>query len=1009
MNLRRHWVWSGLVMLLGVTSSCAGDEDRAGDLAAPGRRTSALEARGDVVSPELRAAFIAATQQGASATHRFETTDGHVRGANETHGLTLAFERGHMALRGASGAWEMSLSTTAFGCEGAAAPLSEVEPAATGNRVTYRREGLVEDYLNGPLGIEQGYTLLTRPGCAGTKVVTLAIGGDLEAQLVDADHDGRGEALALRDSGGRALLHYTDLFVHDAEGRRVPAWLTVEAGRPSIHVDDAEAIYPLEIDPLIWAEQTKLASTQPYANGMFGRSVAISGDTAIVGAHGENNVYLGVGVVYVFVRNNGVWTFQQRLVASDQVAYDSFGYSVSISGDTAVIGAPDVGSPPKIHVGAAYVFVRVGSTWTEQAKIPSPNQIDFDAFGASVSISGDTALVGTDSSQSVSRAFAYVRSGGVWTLQAQLIPSVQLFSTRYGSALAITGDTAIVGAPAEPDPNNNSIKLGAAYIFARSGATWAQKARLVASTPTSQMKFGCSVAIEGNTVLVGALGSDGAVATTGAAYVFTGSGSLWTEQAKLTAGGGAANDGFGASVALSGETALIGASGVDIAGQSNVGAAYVFTRSGAAWTEQTKLTAGDAVANDIFGRSVALDGTTALIGSSAKNGPWSNAGAAYVFGLVAASGEACSANHECVSGFCSDGVCCDVACGGGDPSDCMACSVAAGAPSNGTCAPLAAGKTCRAAMGTCDAPESCDGASLGCPVDLKVAAGTECRAALGACDVAELCDGTSSDCPADAKAGSNVTCRVKAGPCDADEVCDGASDACPADVKLAGGTECRAKSGACDEAETCDGVSDACPPDEKASAGVECRAKSGACDKAETCDGVSDACPPDEKASAGVECRAAVDACDAAETCDGTSDACPSDAPAQDGSPCTNGVCHGGVCSQGSSGSGGAGGEGGGQGSSNSTSSGSAGGAGNTGGGGGNEGGNDGGCGCEVAGGPTGARDSAAWVLTALGLVAARRRSWTSRARRSWRQRTASPTRASPGSTTSGAATANRR
>jgi hypothetical protein len=222
----------------------------------------------------------------------------------------------------------------------------------------------------------------------------------------------------------------------------------------------------------------------------------------------------------------------------------------------------------------------------------------------------------------------------------------------------------------------------------------------------------------------------------------------------------------------------------------------------------------------------------------------------------------CSVASVCGDGVLDAGEQCDD--GGTAAGDC--CSA--------TCQFESATTTCRAAAGTCDVAETCDGTSAICPSDVKHT--SVCRAAAGECDVAESCDGVTNTCPADDVESANTTCRAATGACDVAESCDGVTDTCPADSVASATTTCRAAAGSCDLAETCDGTTTTCPSDQKNTA--VCRAATGACDVAESCDGVTDTCPADSVASATTTCRAAAGECDLAETCDGTTTNCPGDA-----------------------------------------------------------------------------------------------------------------------------------
>lgn len=258
----------------------------------------------------------------------------------------------------------------------------------------------------------------------------------------------------------------------------------------------------------------------------------------------------------------------------------------------------------------------------------------------------------------------------------------------------------------------------------------------------------------------------------------------------------------------------------------------------------------------------------------------------------APNGASCSLGGDCTSGFCVDSVCCNTACAGGT-TDCQACSVAAGAAVDGTCAPASATHVCRASAAPCDAAETCDGASTVCPPNVNAPAGTVCRAPVDLCDRPEVCSGTTTTCPADTNQPSGTVCRPAVDPfCDSAETCSGSSRTCPTDTFRSGMT-CRPSAGACDPAEVCSGFQATCPMDLIRGAGSSCRPVAGPCDVPETCDGVDAACPADGFVAAGTECRASMAVCDIAETCTGSAAACPVNGLAPSGTVCraSTGTC----------------------------------------------------------------------------------------------------------------------
>ena len=399
-----------------------------------------------------------------------------------------------------------------------------------------------------------------------------------------------------------------------------------------VNIDTSASSFSLSFGPdwTLTTQQAKIQAADKQLNDNFGASVSIDGDTVVVGANGEDTVGVDSGAAYIFTKTGSAWTQQQKIQASNVGAGDQFGYSVAIDGDTVIIGAQleDAGGT---NAGAAYVFTRSGTTWTEQQKIVASDAEATDYFGYSVSISGDTAVVGarledTGGSQA-GAAYIFTRDGTTWTEQQKIQASDIQAGDNFGYSVAISGDTVVVSAYAEDTGGNEA---GAAYIFTRSGTTWTQQQKIQSSDAEASDWFGISVSISGDTVVVGAWKEDTGGSNAGAAYVFTRSGTTWTQQQKIQASDIETNDEFGASVSISGDTVIVGARLEDTGGLS-AGAAYVFTRSGTTWTEQAKIQASDAQRTDQFGNSVAIDGDTVVVAAFAESTGGASAGAAYIF------------------------------------------------------------------------------------------------------------------------------------------------------------------------------------------------------------------------------------------------------------------------------------------------------------------------------------------------------------------------------------------
>ena len=376
-----------------------------------------------------------------------------------------------------------------------------------------------------------------------------------------------------------------------------------------------------------WTQEQKLLTSDGTFGDCFGYSVSLDGNTALIGAFGDDAPGDTEGSAYIFTRTGTTWTQQAKLIPTTGGYYDYFGYAVSLDGDSALIGAP--GNPfNPLYPGAAYIFIRTGTTWTQQARlVPSDGQNE-DYFGNSVSLDGDTAIIGseylTGSSGSV---YVFTRSGTTWNQQTKLLPSDGITGEMFGYSVSLEANTALIGAIFDDD---NGPGAGSAYIFTRTGTTWTQQTKLLASDGATLDQFGISVSLSGDNALIGVEWDSDNGEKSGSAYVFTRTGTLWNQQAKLLPSDGTAEDRFGHSVSFSGDTALIGANEDDETGNYS-GSAYVFTRTGTTWIQQIKLLPSDTSEQKLFGESVSLDGDTALIGAYGddENGP--GTGAAYVF------------------------------------------------------------------------------------------------------------------------------------------------------------------------------------------------------------------------------------------------------------------------------------------------------------------------------------------------------------------------------------------
>jgi hypothetical protein len=581
-----------------------------------------------------------------AAAYRLTRSRNAFSASNPAQGFTEHFTNAGVTVTSSSA--ELSLRLNGYGRGRTLDGVHSQAPVhASGNRASYARgAGLSEWYANGPAGLEQGFTLARAPsaGTGGRLTLSFSLAGSRGGRLQAA-----AGALRLRH-GGATLLTYGNLEVTDASGKTLPSSLELHDSRLLLTVVDENARYPLKIDPLIQQGPKLVGSdetlgTEPGKEGPLseiGTSVAISadGNTIIAGGVGDeaNHVESMAGAAWVFVRNGAVWSQQgPKLVGLDEKGEGQFGISVALSADgsTAIVGGVNDESlnsenEKQEQFGAAWVFERSGTTWTQQGPklTASPTEkVQGERFGKSVALSADgsTALVGAFFKQG-GFGWVFTRSGSTWTQQGPRLAVAKSEEPTEGelgfsAALSADGNTALLGAP--DDESKTGFMSGAGWVFTRTGTTWAQQGgALTASDEAGGGELGTSAALsaDGNTALLGAP----AEGESGAAWVFTRSGTTWAQQGgKLTPndskGTGVA---FGAGVALSadGNTALIGGP-VDTPGEKvPSGSAWEFLRSGTTWAQRgAKIRGTDEGLEEEgeFAAAVALsaDGATAALGA----------------------------------------------------------------------------------------------------------------------------------------------------------------------------------------------------------------------------------------------------------------------------------------------------------------------------------------------------------------------------------------------------------
>jgi hypothetical protein len=371
-------------------------------------------------------------------------------------------------------------------------------------------------------------------------------------------------------------------------------------------------------------QRQKLTPRPPHAVDEFGWAVSLQGDVAVVGAPAFGSANKGATFVYRR-RSSLAWELEASLVPAAGLSYDdNLGRAVCLDGDSIITGASG-DSDFGVASGAAYVFRWDGSSWTEEVKLVASDAGKGDYFGRAVGLSGDLAVVGTDyflgGKQEPGAAYIFRRLGSLWSEEAKLTPAGGGATTVFGSTAACDGDRVVISAPGTDDSN------GAVYVYHFDGSSWNLESELTLAIPSPRARFGTSLALQGDTLVVGSPDDrDDNGVLCGSATIFHRTASSWLQIAKLTPRDPKDDQRF-AQVSLSGDTIVVGALGDKPAGK-----AYVFRRSGSQWYQQMTLVPRDAVKDDLFGWAVGVSGDFALVSSlGADQGSLKDVGAAYLF------------------------------------------------------------------------------------------------------------------------------------------------------------------------------------------------------------------------------------------------------------------------------------------------------------------------------------------------------------------------------------------
>jgi hypothetical protein len=548
------------------------------------------------------------------------------------NGRTWVQEQKLLASDGAAGDW-FGFSVSVSGDVALVGALyNDDQGASSGAAYIFR--------WNGRIWVQE-QKLLASDGAAGDWFgSSVSVSGDVALVGADGDDDqdsSAGSAYIFRWNG-RTWVEEQKLLASDGAQNAIFGWSVSVSGDVALvgaWGDDDQgyrsgSAYIFGWDGSAWVEEQKLLASDGAAGDYFGRSVSVRGEVALIGAFYDNDQGDSSGAAYIFRWNGSVWIEEQKLLASDGAADDEFGSSVSVSGNIALVGAYHENSQG-YRSGSAYIFHWDGSAWVEEQKLLASDGASYDEFGASVSVSGDVALVGAcggdDQGYRSGSAYSFRSNGDLWVEEQKLLAPYISPNAYFGTSVSISEEVALVGAGKD---NDQGYRSGSVYIFGWSGSAWVQQQKLLASDGASYDEFGASVSVSGDVALVGAPYDDEQGYNSGSVYIFGWDGSAWVQQQKLLASDGANYDEFGRSVSVSGDVALVSAPYDDDRG-SNSGSAYIFRWNGSDWVQEQKLLVFDGANYDEFGSSVSVSGDVALVGAWGDDDRGSNSGSAYIF------------------------------------------------------------------------------------------------------------------------------------------------------------------------------------------------------------------------------------------------------------------------------------------------------------------------------------------------------------------------------------------